>query len=953
MKKIKAILLTAILSLASLAGIVTVFKTVTNIKADASIIPSGQVLDTIVDTISVSDLTISGKTNQDVVKDNADTGASFRFNEENINKNLIFKFKYDVVDTNPADSNAMRVHFDVADSQWNEDNALWLRGDGTYLKYHNGSKFTYQSFPALSAGMHEIEFGRIALLNENDGSLINNFYVYFNVDGVKKGEHINPYDVSKMDGTMFLNFSAANTSNKLYDTRYVAGPYEIPDRISVSDLQSGGASIGKELTLSAHKTFSYNSYAEHKSVVFNFLYEVKNRETIGCQFHFSNTWLGDSHGGIVWFRDDKNRISKAGGGYLETSPFNAVGVYEIEIKKLYIVSGEDTGKYYLSLSVNGLQVLEYTIADMPDKANLFTTGTNGDMLYDISYMPVNLSTDLYLYKWNVSSSGLKFIGQLRKDVVDIQDVSKVGFIIAPVDDYQNKTKVVCKLVEDGSYYRVSAAITALDLANITRQYKAKLYYTMPNSSGIEKTYYSKEIATSFYAELDDLSGLSEANRTTLESVKANVLNVSLNEDSCAVEGATKTGDFASSSIVLEGANPAYTSYVVNGDVVTTNDLIKIGYRTYKVSIDANVITLTKQAKTIMYGGSEHFVEINSGHDSNMTAANLSPMATNLGLSTMRFDIDFNDLFNVLSNNELTINYAHVAKIQGIIDELKTNGGINDFLAVFWVVQPYGFKDWDGKPWSGKTCPNPSTQAALYQTWLEMNGKAARIAAELFPDVHNFETWNEAEIMSEEDGPLAKPNGTNYSVTEKAKILTDLMHYYNKGIKEANPKNMLSTPSLCCSQQTDSEFDVTSPNFLKALYQAITDATPVTGYAQVDTNPNNYFQAINIHPYLARGTTTSNWKTFVQSFHTQAENYGDSGTEIWVTEFGFAQNRESNCQSKMLTVLARANEIEYLTKFYFYKIHDYTDKIDEDRWGLYNNDCTIKAIGTAVKNYINN
>ena len=45
------------------------------------------------------------------------------------------------------------------------------------------------------------------------------------------------------------------------------------------------------------------------------------------------------------------------------------------------------------------------------------------------------------------------------------------------------------------------------------------------------------------------------------------------------------------------------------------------------------------------------------------------------------------------------------------------------------------------------------------------------------------------------------------------------------------------------------------------------------------------------------------------------------------------------------------QIDYLTKFYFYKIHDYTSKIDDDRWGLYNYDGSIKAIGTAVKNYI--
>ena len=468
---------------------------------------------------------------------------------------------------------------------------------------------------------------------------------------------------------------------------------------------------------------------------------------------------------------------------------------------------------------------------------------------------------------------------------------------------------------------------------------------------INKTYYSKTISTSFYEKLDDLSGLAQANQDILNGIKNNVLNIYLDEDDCNVIGASKDGDFSSSSIALTGANPSYTSYLLNNEVISNNDFVQIGYRTYKVSIANNVVTLTKQTKKMLYGGSEHFYEINSGHDENMTAANLSPMSANLGLKTMRLDIDFNDLFIVTSKNDLVINYGHVSKLQGIIDELKTNGGVEDFLAVFWVVQPYGFKDWDGKPWAGKTAPNPSSQSDLYLEWLRLNEKAARMASELFPDIHNFETWNEAEIMSEEDGPLAKPDGSNYTVTEKAKILTDLMYYYNKGIKETNFRNVLTTPSLCCSQQTDSEFDVTSPNFLTALYQQIADATPVTGYDSVDTDPNNYFQVINIHPYLARGTTQYNWNNFVNSFHTAASNYNDAGTPIWVTEFGFAQNRESNVSTKMNSVLNAAYNNEYITKFYFYKIHDYTDKIDVDRWGLYNNDGTIKSIGTSVKNFI--
>lgn len=944
MKWVKKLLITSIFILALTICLIPFTKKTNNVSAA---IPSGYTLDTAYDLISLSDLTFNGLTNQDVIKVNQNTEASFE--NSNVNGSLVFKFKYDVVNDSNTDSIAFRIHFDVADDKWNSDCALWVRGDGAYLSTYNNPNFGWSKTSALSKGMHEIEFGRMCLYS--NGERTNQYYIYYKVDGVEKDSKVNPYDISKINGSMFINISEGNTMNKIYDINHINGPYESPDRISIKDLLIDGAPFGGSFKMDSHQKFSYSSTSDHNSVVFDFYYDVKSLTDIDCQFHFTDGWIGSSHGGIVWLRNDKNRISKVGGGYVEANPFTKLGLYKVEICKLYIVSGTNQGKYYMSLSVNGTKVLEYIVDDMPDKAALFTTGTNGDYLYDLNYMPVELNTDLYLYKWDISRSGIEFKGTLRKDIADIQGVSEVGFVICPQDDLSNTTILEGKIVESGSNYIVKAAVTALELENITRNYCAKIYYVMPNSLGANKTYYTEYITTSFYKELEDLSSLSSENRAILEEIKNNVLNVTIDEDDCAVVGATKTGDFTTSSLTLTGPNTSYTSFVLNGDLLKENDDIKIGYIYYKVSLGTNSMTLTKQTKKMIYGGSEHFVEINSGHDDNMTARNLSPMATELGLKTIRLDIDFSDLFSVSSNNELTIKNSYVQKVQDVIDELKTNGGITDFLAVFWVVQPYGFKTWDNKPWGSKTAPDPSTQSDMYLKWLRLNGEAARIASSIFPDIHSFETWNEAEMMCEADGPLARPDGTNYSVTEKAKILTDLMYYYNKGIKTTNPKNVLTTPSLCCSQQTDNDFDVTSPNFLKAMYDQIVDSTPVTGYQEVDTDPNNYFDVINIHPYLGRGTNTTNWKNFIKQFHTYSENYGDGGTEIWITEFGFAQNRESNAQSKMLTILQYANQIDYLTKFYFYKIHDYTSKIDDDRWGLYNYDGSIKAIGTAVKNYI--
>jgi len=335
----------------------------------------------------------------------------------------------------------------------------------------------------------------------------------------------------------------------------------------------------------------------------------------------------------------------------------------------------------------------------------------------------------------------------------------------------------------------------------------------------------------------------------------------------------------------------------------------------------------------------------------MNATTLAPMCTDLGLGTIRLDIYFENLFTVTANNEIIVKTAYQAKIQGILDELKTNGGITEFLAVFWVAQPYGYKTWDGAPWGARTCPNPSTEADWYLKWLKLNGECARVTASLFPDIDSYEIWNEPEIMGGVDCPLCKSDGTDYTSAEKARILTDLGYYYTKGIKASNPNAVLSTPSICCAQNTnDNRFPVTTVRFLELMYEAINDDTPVPG-CSLDKDPNNYFEAINCHPYLILGVTTKNWTTFISNLHDVCVANGDGGTPIWVTEFGFAQNRTTNYETNFINVLGQASNIEYLTRFYFYKVHDYTDKIDKDRWGLYEYDGTRKNIGTLVKNYI--
>jgi len=884
------------------------------------------------DQITVDDLKLNGEfVGESFTADNK----TYTYDATAAHKSVVFTF--DMVRNGKSEGS--QIHFND-DFLKTNGGIIWLRHDKNLIYGDGGDNASIvwaSSAVNWVNGKNRVEVGKLYITSgPNEGK----YYLYVKVNG--------KLDVSCVVTSMPDKANIFITKGTA-DTYYEINPtaYETADVVSIGDLKQNGAPYIDVITLDSHQTFTYDATATHKSVVYKFLYDVTGKGNIGIQFHFTNGWSDSLKGGMVWF-SDKVRISKDStqtwGQYVDaTSPFTHNGIYEVELGKLYITGGKNTGKYYSYVKVDGELLAEYIEATMPDSNALFITGTNGDYMYDVDYMPVELNTGLYLYNWDVNNSGIQFAATLRKDFVAYDEISNVGFVIYPQSNPSAQIKVAGKLVASGDNYVVKAALLGFNANEFTSEYVAKLFYVV---DGEER--YSDVIATSFYDEVCKVSDAG-AYQNAIDAVKAAVLNVTVDEDTMEVVGATKSG---TDPIVLTGEKSQYAGFILNGKVVANGQTVKIGYTSYGVALAANTITLTKLDKDMVWGGSEHFVTLNSGHDTDMTVENLTPMTTELGLTSIRFDIYFGNLFTLTSNNQLKVNYDYAAKIQHVIDELKEDGGVNDFLAVLLTMLPYGYKTWNGSPWESATVP---TDEANYLKWLQINGEAARITAELFPDIHNFETWNEPELgevvvkVTAVDEETKVATTTTYSPTEKVKFLTDLMYYYNAGIKAANPDNVLTTSSLCCAQNTsDPRFEVTSYNFLKGMYEAINDDTPVPGYTEADKDANNYFQVINVHPYLILGVTTANWSEFVTSLNTLAAEYGDGGTEVWVTEFGFAQNRYSTAQADMLTVLGLAQNVDCLTKFYFYKVHDYTDKIDTDRWGLYNYDGSIKAIGTAVK-----
>ena len=395
MKKIKHLLFVSIVCLTSLVALSFFYKAPK--KVEAATLSSGQYLDINVDTYSLSDLTIGGNTGLTTIANSSRKNtASFTFSENNTNMNIIFKFKYNV--TNQDSSIQSLVSFDTGDADFsfndNNDNSLLLQGNMTGIRRFSDGKYNYKELAKLEIGLHEIEFGRIAVLN-SDGTTTGTYYVYLKVDKSEIRSDVTAYDATKMSASMYLYYNSSNSSgenvNTFYDISYNAETYETADNISISDLTyvNGGDPVGNYVTLNENKKFAYTATAAHKSVVFKFKYEVVSPSNLSHQFHFADKYSEDyeMYAGMVWFKSSKTHIRTGNATYIDwnSSVLATAETYNVEIGKLYVTSGDNSGKYYVYLKVEGNTYLEMYADQMADKANIFTTGDNGDKLYDINY----------------------------------------------------------------------------------------------------------------------------------------------------------------------------------------------------------------------------------------------------------------------------------------------------------------------------------------------------------------------------------------------------------------------------------------------------------------------------------------------------------------------------------------------------------------------------------------
>ena len=393
--------------------------------------------------------------------------------------------------------------------------------------------------------------------------------------------------------------------------------------------------------------------------------------------------------------------------------------------------------------------------------------------------------------------------------------------------------------------------------------------------------------------------------------------------------------------------------MINGQEVLAGEIIVLGYSTYTASLNANKITLTKVATETVFGVSEHYAVLNDHYPEYLTPENIGSAMDELGLTSYRFDISLKDLFTVKEGDELVLRVDAYQKINALLSQMEEQGK-TDSLAVLWYIQPYGHDYlWDGASNYVGSEKVIDFRSDWYTRYLDLNEEAVRQVAHLFPQVVNFEVWNEPELFDQ----MVGWNGatlTRLTPAQKAQFLTDIMYRVNRALKSVNSDIILTSPSLCTFQRVYDEVDCTTDEFLRCIYAAIADNIAPTGCEQ-DTKADNYFDVVNIHPYVGVGNTTdSNWGNWLETIHQISVENGDANTPIWITEFGFNTNGLTNSEinSKASILSSKISSIkntDYITRVYFYTAID--DSTAEQKWGLFAWDNGLEIKATAIESLL--
>lgn len=304
---------------------------------------------------------------------------------------------------------------------------------------------------------------------------------------------------------------------------------------------------------------------------------------------------------------------------------------------------------------------------------------------------------------------------------------------------------------------------------------------------------------------------------------------------------------------------------------------------------------------------------------------------------LHWALEFSDAGELKTIEESISGYKH------FISLLREQGVEKIILSSPSFMYPYG-----NSRTYWKSIPEPGTE--LYIEFLELVEDCYKLLAETFPDIDYFEVGNE---MNAPNGINISKNGFNgsasveenapyiFSNSEIAYIMADIFYYANKGIKSVNSNGKVITSGLYVSDKEEAR------RHLNFMYEYIKSGnSPSTRVENnqreltVSTNPGDYFEYLNWHPYI-HAEHTIEWLKYNKSLYEVAVNHDDKNRKIMITEFGYfdsyLESREETIADVCVpAIVALTNELPTIeTLFTFRLFNDIKSSIlAEQTYGIF-------------------
>lgn len=278
-----------------------------------------------------------------------------------------------------------------------------------------------------------------------------------------------------------------------------------------------------------------------------------------------------------------------------------------------------------------------------------------------------------------------------------------------------------------------------------------------------------------------------------------------------------------------------------------------------------------------------------------------------------------------SDSRTLVNW-HVEMLHSLAQKLKA-ANIQVIFVTYWFESPE-------RAGLSTFIPRRNlTQGSNYLKALQNFEDLTYMLIKEFPEVDCWELgneWNHTGALNPTDYTGDEKGGEAFTLKEKADISCDLMYRSMKSAKRAGTKATMIMPAMAPADGMDG---IAMTDYLEMVYQNIESG------AFGSKDPRAFFDALAWHPYMWDSAPDMDWVKNNNRIYQIAIDHGDAGIPVFLTEFGYADNKNSRADATQAEWMKKAYELArrylpYVESIHYYRMFTDTSR-GNDFYGLFN------------------